>query len=133
MHDVYQVSESNPQSALIKFSYDRVVVQNSGQLEKLLNTNINALSNPDLLKVNSLMKKAKPEWCIRLQAYDGVAKYDENFLTFWSNIPELFNSQGNTYMKPYVKDNNSNFEEKCHFGIYGNDYSELLSGLTCRS
>ncbi len=136
IHDVYQASNTNPQSALIKFSYLNVVGDDSLELQKLLNSAIDALSsNTDQLRLNSLMKKAKPEWQIKLTPYNGTAKYDENFMTFWSNIPEIYNyiddGTQKTYMKPYIKTTSSNYEDDAQFGIYGNDYSAILSGLTC--
>jgi hypothetical protein len=131
LHDTYQCSSNNPEASLIKFSYESVISDDSSELENLLEGSINNLANIDLLKVGVLMKKAKPEWLINLNSYDGKAKYDENYLTFWANIPERFVSGTAEYMKPFVKMTSTNFEDKAQFGIYGNDYSQLLSGLTC--
>lgn len=135
MHDVYQASPTNPQSAIMKFSYEGVVGEDSSKLEELLEDTINNLSNVDLLKVNSLMKKAKPEWEIRLHHFDGTAKYDENFMTFWANIPEKYKfgtaDAIETYMKPYATSTSQPFNDDAQFGIYGNDYSAILNGLSC--
>jgi hypothetical protein len=130
-NDVYQVSSTNPQSGLIKFSYESTMGEDSSQLENSLETAIINLNNIDLMKINTVMRQAKPEWAVKLNPYDGRAKHDENFMTFWANIPEAFSYDGERYMQPYLEAEGGSYQQGAHFGIYGNDYSIILSGLTC--
>lgn len=75
----YQVSLINATSDNITPSY------NNGLLE-LLDSTVNSLLQPNIVSINSIMRRCAPEWVIgTLPESDKMAKYDPNFYTFFNN------------------------------------------------
>lgn len=132
MHDLYTTSPTNPNAEILMFSYDNVILGDN--IQTLLQEAITNMSNVDLIKVNSLMLKARPNWMISLSNYSGQPKYDEQFYTYWANTPENYldlENDNQEYIKPYVFSETEGYRDRAHFNIYGNEYSPLLHGLTC--